>query len=124
MQHFERSVILQIIDQNWRAHLSALDQLRQGIHLRAYGQKDPKQEFKKEAFGLFEQLLEKIKCEVTRVLMLVQVKNEEKVNEIDKKNEAKRKASQVDSEPKKVSRNDMCPCGSKKKYKHCHGALI
>ena len=123
MQHFERSVILQIIDQNWRAHLSALDQLRQGIGLRAYGQKDPKQEFKKEAFGLFGQLLEKIKFEVTRVLMLVQVKNEEQVNEIDKKNEAKRKASQVDSEPKKVSRNDMCPCGSKKKYKHCHGAL-
>jgi preprotein translocase subunit SecA len=91
--------------------------------LRAYGQKDPKQEFKKEAFGLFGQLLEKIKFEVTRVLMLVQVKNEEQVNEIDKKNEAKRKASQVDSEPKKVSRNDMCPCGSKKKYKHCHGAL-
>ena len=124
MQHFERSVILQIIDQNWRAHLSALDQLRQGIGLRAYGQKDPKQEFKKEAFGLFEQLLEKIKFEITRVLMLVQVKNEEQVNEMDNKNEAKIKASQEDSQPKKVSRNDQCPCGSNKKYKHCHGALI
>jgi len=124
MHHFERSVILQIIDQNWRAHLSALDQLRQGIGLRAYGHKDPKQEFKKEAFGLFEQLLEKIKFEITRVLMLVQVKNEEQVDEIDKKNEAKLQAAQSDSAPKKVSRNDPCPCGSKKKYKHCHGKLI
>ena len=124
MHHFERSVILQIIDQNWRAHLSALDQLRQGIGLRAYGHKDPKQEFKKEAFELFEQSLEKIKFEITRVLMLVQVKNEEQVDEIDKKNEAKLQAAQSDSAPKKVSRNDSCPCGSKKKYKHCHGKMI
>ncbi len=124
MHHFERSVILQIIDQNWRAHLSSLDQLRQGIGLRAYGHKDPKQEFKKEAFGLFEQLLEKIKFEITRVLMLVQVKNEEQVDEIDKKNEAKLQAAQSDRAPKKVSRNDPCPCGNKKKYKHCHGKLI
>ena len=124
MHHFERSVMLQIIDQNWRAHLSALDQLRQGIGLRAYGQKDPKQEFKKEAFGLFEQLLEKIKFEITRVLMLVQVKNEEQANEIDKKNEAKLQAAQSQNETKKVSRNDPCPCGSKKKYKHCHGKLV
>jgi preprotein translocase subunit SecA len=124
MHHFERSVILQIIDQNWRAHLSALDQLRQGIGLRAYGQKDPKQEFKKEAFGLFEQLLEKIKFEITRVLMLVQVKNEDQAKEIDKKNEAKLQAAQSENETKKVSRNDPCPCGSKKKYKYCHGKLI
>ena len=124
MHHFERSAILQIIDQNWRAHLSSLDQLRQGIGLRAYGQKDPKQEFKKEAFGLFEELLEKIKFEITRVLMLVQVKNEEQVDEIDKKNEAKLQSAQTDNEPKKVSRNGPCPCGSKKKYKHCCGALV
>jgi len=124
MHHFERSVILQIIDQNWRAHLSALDQLRQGIGLRAYGQKDPKQEFKKEAFGLFEQLLEKIKFEITRVLMLVQVKDEDQAKEIDKKNEAKLQAAQSENETKKVSRNDPCICGSKKKYKHCCGKLI
>ena len=124
LHHFERSVILQIIDQNWRAHLSSLDQLRQGIGLRAYGQKDPKQEFKKEAFSLFEQLLEKIKFEITRVLMLVQVKNEEQVNEIDKKNDAKLQKAKSDSSPKKVSRNDPCTCGSKKKYKHCCGKLI
>ena len=124
LHHFERSVMLQIIDQNWRAHLSSLDQLRQGIGLRAYGQKDPKQEFKKEAFSLFEQLLEKIKFEIIRVLMLVQVKNEEQVNEMDKKNEAKLQTAKSDSAPKKVSRNDPCPCGSEKKYKHCHGKLI
>ena len=124
LHHFERSVILQIIDQNWRAHLSSLDQLRQGIGLRAYGQKDPKQEFKKEAFSLFEQLLEKIKFEITRVLMLVQVKNEEQVNEIDKKNDAKLQKAKADNSPKKVSRNDLCICGSKKKYKHCCGKLI
>jgi preprotein translocase subunit SecA len=124
LHHFERSVILQIIDQNWRAHLSALDQLRQGIGLRAYGQRDPKQEFKKEAFGLFEQLLEKIKFEITRVLMLVRVKNEEQVNEMDRKNEAKLESLKSEDEPKKVSRNDPCPCGSKKKYKYCHGKLI
>ena len=124
MHHFERSVILQIIDQNWRAHLSALDQLRQGIGLRAYGQRDPKQEFKKEAFGLFEQLLEKIKFEITRVLMLVQVKDEEQINEMDRKNESKLQSVKAKDEPKKVSRNDLCSCGSKKKYKHCHGKLI
>ena len=124
LHHFERSVILQIIDQNWRAHLSSLDQLRQGIGLRAYGQKDPKQEFKKEAFVLFEQLLEKIKFEITRVLMLVQVKDEEQINEMDRKNESKLQSVKAKDEPKKVSRNDLCSCGSKKKYKHCHGKLI
>ena len=101
MHHFERSVILQIIDQNWRAHLSSLDQLRQGIGLRAYGQRDPKQEFKKEAFGLFEQLLEKIKFEITRVLMLVQVKDEQQVDEMDRKNEAKLQSVDLKSRQKK-----------------------
>ena len=124
MHHFERSVILQTIDQNWRAHLSSLDQLRQGIGLRAYGNKDPKQEFKKEAFALFAELLEKIKVAITRVLMLVQVKNEEQVNEIDRKNEAKLQSAKSDNEPKRVSRNELCPCGSKKKYKYCHGKLV
>ena len=85
LQHFERSIMLQIFDHHWRAHLSSLDNLRQGIQLRAYGQKDPKQEFKKEAFGLFEQLLETIKFEITRVLMLVIVKDEDEAKKIDKK---------------------------------------
>jgi len=87
LQHFERSITLQIFDHHWRAHLSSLDNLRQGIGLRAYGQKDPKQEFKKEAFVLFEQLLETIKFEITRVLMLVSVKDEGEAKKIDKKNQ-------------------------------------
>ena len=124
--------MLQIIDHQWRSHLSSLDQLRQGIGLRAYGQKDPKQEFKKEAFALFEALLESIKYESTRVLMLVQVKNEKDASAIDKKNSEKVKNAQEndkkndkknDQQLKKVGRNEPCPCGSGKKYKHCCGAL-
>ena len=128
LHHFERSAMLQIIDHQWRSHLSSLDQLRQGIGLRAYGQKDPKQEFKKEAFALFEALLETIKYESTRVLMLVQVKNEKDASAIDKKNSEQVKNAQEnekknDQQLKKVGRNEPCPCGSGKKYKHCCGAL-
>ncbi|MDA9097024.1 preprotein translocase subunit SecA [Methylophilaceae bacterium] len=133
LQHFERSITLQIFDHHWRAHLSSLDNLRQGIGLRAYGQKDPKQEFKKEAFVLFEQLLETIKFEITRVLMLVSVKDEGEAKKIDKKNQeaisaAQTKKTVVQSNDeaypdKKVGRNEPCPCGSGKKYKHCHGVL-
>ncbi|MBT4183263.1 MAG: preprotein translocase subunit SecA, partial [Nitrosomonadales bacterium] len=94
----------------------------------AYGQKDPKQEFKKEAFALFEALLESIKYETTRVLMLVQVKNEKDASVIDQKNSEQVKNAQVnkkkdDQQMRKVGRNELCPCGSNKKYKHCHGAL-
>ena len=134
LQHFERSIMLQIFDHHWRAHLSSLDNLRQGIGLRAYGQKDPKQEFKKEAFALFEQLLETIKFEITRVLMLVTVKDENDANKIDKKNQevieaSKNKKQETQSRKnninneKKVGRNEPCPCGSGKKFKHCCGAL-
>ena len=133
LQHFERSITLQIFDHHWRAHLSSLDNLRQGIGLRAYGQKDPKQEFKKEAFVLFEQLLETIKFEITRVLMLVSVKDEGEAKKIDKKNQeaisaaqTKKSVVQTNDEAypdKKVGRNEPCPCGSGKKYKHCHGVL-
>jgi len=129
IHHFERSVMLQIIDHHWRAHLTSLDQLRQGIGLRAYGQKDPKQEFKKEAFGLFEQLLDTIKYETTRVLMLVQIKDEKEASTIDQKNTDRVKDAKVNKDSsseqtmKKVGRNEACPCGSEKKYKHCHGAL-
>jgi preprotein translocase subunit SecA len=121
--------MLQIIDHHWRSHLSSLDQLRQGIGLRAYGQKDPKQEFKKEAFGLFEKLLDTIKYETTRVLMLVQIKDESEASSIDEKNnqrimnaEVQEKSSEK-TQIKKVGRNELCPCGSQKKYKHCHGAI-
>ena len=109
-----------------------MDSLRQGIGLRAYGQKDPKQEFKKEAFALFEQLLETIKFEITRVLMLVVVKNENEAKKIDQDNQSKLEASQSNRDKSdqtksqnqiKVGRNEPCPCGSGKKYKHCCGAL-
>ena len=143
LHHFERSAMLQIIDYQWRSHLSSLDQLRQGIGLRAYGQKDPKQEFKKEAFALFQALLESIKYESTRVLMLVQVKNEKDASAIDKKNSEQVKNAHANNAAKdikvkassegqfsnnmyngkKVGRNELCPCGSGKKFKYCHGAL-
>ncbi|MDG2252854.1 MAG: preprotein translocase subunit SecA [Methylophilaceae bacterium] len=129
VHHFERSVILQIFDHHWRAHLSSLDHLRQGVGLRAYGGKDPKQEFKKEAFSLFEQLLTTIKFEITRVLMLVQVKSEDESDGIDKKkNELNKsspsnKSNDEDNPVVPVDRNEPCPCGSGEKYKHCHGNI-
>ena len=127
--NFERSVILQIFDHHWRSHLSAIDHLRQGVGLMAYAQKDPKQVFKKESFDLFEELLNVIKFEITRVLMLVQVKSENDTEVVEKNNNksvksAKSSQSNFPKNPDpKVGRNDMCPCGSEKKYKHCHGSL-
>ena len=128
IRHFEKTVMLQSIDHHWREHLSSLDHLRQGIHLRSYAQKNPKQEYKKEAFELFGYLLDTVKSEVTRITMVVKIKNEDEVNEIDKKNkdEVKKSSSKkADTEEvlPRVGRNDPCPCGSDKKYKHCHGAL-
>ena len=147
LRQFERSVMLQSIDMHWREHLAALDHLRQGIHLRSYAQKNPKQEYKREAFELFEALLNTVKNEVTKVTMLVQVRNEADMEEVVEKpaepanvqyqhadydealaGNADENAS--DETPKtiirdgvKVGRNDPCPCGSGKKYKQCHGAL-
>ncbi len=128
IRHFEKTVMLQSIDHHWREHLSSLDHLRQGIHLRSYAQKNPKQEYKKEAFELFGYLLDTVKSEVTRITMVVKIKNEAEVNEIDQKNkdEVKKLSSKKDNVEDgipKVGRNDPCPCGSNKKYKHCHGAL-
>ena len=138
---FERNVMLQNLDTHWREHLAALDHLRQGIHLRGYAQKNPKQEYKREAFELFESLLNAVRNEVTRLLMTVEIRSEEQIEE------AEQHAPQVENvqyhhadydealgsnEPKpqqpaqaapKVGRNDPCPCGSGKKYKHCHGKL-
>ena len=131
IRHFEKSIMLQIIDHHWRSHLSALDHLRQGVSMRAYGGKDPKQEFKKEAFSMFETLLINIKNEIAKVLMLVEVKSEDQAKKIDEKNQNEiNQASSssndlgVTEEPqRKIGRNEFCPCGSGKKYKHCHGAL-
>jgi len=128
IRHFEKTVMLQSIDQHWREHLSSLDHLRQGIHLRSYAQKNPKQEYKKEAFELFGYLLDTVKTEVTRITMVVKIKNEDEVNEIDEKNKdevkkSSRKKDDAENALPKVGRNDPCPCGSNKKYKQCHGTL-
>ncbi len=149
LRQFERSVMLQSIDSHWREHLAALDHLRQGIHLRSYAQKNPKQEYKREAFELFEGLLNTVKSEVTKVTMLVQVKTEADVEAVEKPievenvqyqhadydealagNSSDEQASEEPTSTKpvirdgvKVGRNDPCPCGSGKKYKQCHGTL-
>ena len=142
LRQFERAVMLQSLDQHWREHLSALDHLRQGIHLRSYAQKNPKQEYKREAFELFDNLLNIVKHEVTQVTMQVKVQNEQDVEAVEKPTElenvqyqhtdydaalsgAGEQAEQAPSQPDgiKVGRNDPCPCGSGKKYKQCHGVL-
>ncbi len=150
MQHFEKSVMLQVLDNSWKEHLSAMDYLRQGIHFRGYAQKDPKQEYKREAFEMFTSLLEHIKYEVIGILFKVQVKQEADVQAIDQQMQAPREmhfdhaaAPALDvfeqqpeladqekqaeqpfiREGAKVGRNDPCPCGSGKKYKQCHGKI-
>jgi preprotein translocase subunit SecA len=143
---FERMVLLQTIDSQWREHLSALDYLRQGIHLRGYAQKQPKQEYKREAFVLFGQLLDSVKNDVTRILMNVRIQSAEQAADAAERIEERGEqmanvtytapnesgdpvsvAAASDSVPSgevaRVGRNDPCPCGSGKKYKHCHGQL-
>jgi preprotein translocase subunit SecA len=148
---FERIVLLQSIDTHWREHLSALDYLRQGIHLRGYAQKQPKQEYKREAFELFGQLLDSVKNEVTKVLMTVQVQSGEQLEQAagEMEDRAERISNVTYTAPTetgevqtlvdestaraatpvmaaagaRVGRNDPCPCGSGKKFKHCHGKL-
>jgi len=115
----EKKIFLQIIDFSWRSHLQYLEQLRQVIGLRQYGQKDPLSEFKKEAFVLFEGLLSKIKNDLVRFLLNLNivVSSEEKTKEKDKEEVVESKSD------KKVGRNEKCPCGSGKKFKHCHGNI-
>ena len=145
LRQFERAVMLQSLDNHWREHLAALDHLRQGIHLRSYAQKNPKQEYKREAFALFSSLLDTVKREVTQVTMLVKVQSEADVEAVEKPaelenvqyqhadyDEALGNSDEADDEASastfervgaKVGRNDPCPCGSGKKYKQCHGKL-
>jgi preprotein translocase subunit SecA len=139
---FERNVMLQSLDTHWREHLAALDHLRQGIHLRGYAQKNPKQEYKREAFELFEGLLQTVRSEVSKLLMTVEVRSEEQIEEVEAPPQlenvqyhhadydealaagaAPKPAQPVERHTPKVGRNDPCPCGSGKKYKHCHGKL-
>jgi preprotein translocase subunit SecA len=133
--------MLQSLDSHWREHLAALDHLRQGIHLRGYAQKNPKQEYKREAFELFEALLDLVRKEVTRIVFTVQIRSQEDVEETAPHSDVQNVQYQhagfdealgdgdeaqpqqpADAGPK-VGRNDSCPCGSGKKYKHCHGKL-
>ena len=147
---FERVVLLQSIDSHWREHLSALDYLRQGIHLRGYAQKQPKQEYKREAFELFGQLLDSVKNEVTKILMTVKIQSGEQLEQAAEEMESRAEnianvtytaptetgevETTVDEDSRRTSaipaggvpragRNDPCPCGSGKKYKNCHGRL-
>ena len=146
LRHFEKAVMLQVLDSLWKEHLAAMDYLRQGIHLRGYAQKNPKQEYKREAFALFGQLLERIKQEVVSVVSKVQVRAEEDVAAVEEQRRqqaelefkhaqvsnfapARSEAEQAEEpqpfvrEGQKVGRNDPCPCGSGKKYKQCCGKL-
>ena len=148
---FERSVFLQSLDTHWREHLAALDYLRQGIHLRGYAQKDPKQEYRREAFELYSDLLDAIKKDITRTIMTVRIASTEQLNEAtgaiqedlenigdvqyrhadpsetgesaEQDSDQSLKLKPIVNTVPKVGRNDACPCGSGKKYKHCHGAL-
>ena len=141
---FERMVLLQSIDTHWREHLAALDYLRQGIHLRGYAQKNPKQEYKREAFELFGQLLDVVKMDVTRKLLTVRVQSREEVEAAAQAIEQRGESFTTGTNPTphedgsvatetdpataaqpvaRVGRNDPCPCGSGQKYKNCHGKL-
>lgn len=140
LRHFEKAIMLQSLDSHWKEHLAAMDHLRQGIHLRGYAQKNPKQEYKRESFELFSEMLETLKTDVITILSKVQVRAESDVEAVEEK---RRQAAEqtpmnfqhasvtdnTDSEQKpadqypKVGRNDPCPCGSGKKYKQCHGKL-
>ena len=115
----EKSLLLQVLDQQWKEHLQALEQLRQSIGLRAYGQKDPLNEYKREAFILFEQMLQNMRTVITSVLSHLEIKEEEE------KVDNKQKTNYINNNKMKnwgkVSRNALCPCGSGKKFKHCHG---
>jgi preprotein translocase subunit SecA len=144
IRQFEKSIMLQSLDQHWKEHLAAMDHLRQGIHLRSYAQKNPKQEYKRESFELFTDMLEMLKTDVISILSKVQVQAEEDVEAVDQQrrsaaeapveynhapsdqlNEAppaQAEGAQVRQGPK-VGRNDPCPCGSGKKYKQCHGKI-
>jgi preprotein translocase subunit SecA len=141
MRHFEKALMLNVLDQKWKDHLASMDYLRQGIGLRGYAQKQPMQEYKRESFQMFTELLDNIKHEVVRILARVQVKAEEDVEAVDAQrrkaapmqyrhgeagNADAAKAPQHETyvrEGRKLGRNEPCPCGSGSKYKHCHGKL-
>ena len=143
MRQFEKEVMLNVLDSQWKDHLAAMDHLRQGIHLRGYAQKNPKQEYKREAFELFSDMLERIKHDVISLLARVQIRSDEDIEALERQRRAQTEMEYVHQElgqdvreveeyeaptpvvrdQPKIGRNAPCPCGSGKKYKHCHGKL-
>jgi preprotein translocase subunit SecA len=155
MRHLERAIMLQQLDAHWREHLASMDYLRQGIYLRAYAQKNPKQEYKREAFTLFTAMLDRIRTDTVTLLQRLQVRTEEEIEreEVERQRRLQSRMQLQHAEPpaiaagpaaaapppgrepappaalpfvrgeRKVGRNEPCPCGSGRKYKHCHGAL-
>ncbi len=143
MRHIEKAVMLQVLDSQWKEHLAMMDQLRQGIHLRGYAQKDPKQEYKRESFAMFTDMLDRIKHEVVTLLSRVQVRSDEEIaameeqrrmnsGEMEFQHEEVSSMGTTEEEEehtpfvrgeRKIGRNEPCPCGSGKKYKQCHGKL-
>ena len=143
VRHFEKAVMLQVLDTFWKEHLAAMDYLRQGIGLRGYAQKDPKQEYKKEAFAMFTGMLDRIKQEVIGVLSKVQVRAQADVEAVENQRRSTANVKYQHADPgqmaeeetaarsnapftrqgRKVGRNEPCPCGSGKKFKQCHGKL-
>lgn len=144
IRNFEKSIMLQTLDTLWKEHLAAMDYLRQGIHLRGYAQRDPKQEYKRESFYMFSNMLETLKYEVTSTLSKVNIRLPEKVTILDEKRREEterfirkqnlihkiknkelmsKTEDQIVIKKNKIGRNEACPCGSGKKYKHCHGRL-
>ncbi len=146
LTQFEKSIILQTMDNHWREHLAAMDYLRQGIHLRGYAQKDPKQEYKRESFSLFSSMLEQLKYDVIKLLFTIEIATADDVDVVEAQRRAERASKlqlihdeahtleQSEQSPptiaatfrrdeQKIGRNDACPCGSSKKYKQCHGRI-
>ncbi|NMP32054.1 preprotein translocase subunit SecA [Thalassotalea sp. M1531] len=136
LRQFEKAVMLQSLDSHWKEHLSAMDHLRQGIHLRGYAQKNPKQEYKRESFELFSEMLDNLKYDVVGILSKVQIQAESDVEAVEEQHrkaeelpknyqhqEAENEVAPQQQRQPRVGRNDPCPCGSGKKYKQCHGKL-
>ncbi|HJW81066.1 MAG TPA: preprotein translocase subunit SecA [Acidiferrobacterales bacterium] len=142
MRHFEKAVMLQVLDSQWKDHLAAMDHLRQGIHLRGYAQKNPKEEYKREAFQLFSDMLDRIKHEVISLITRVQIREEQDIEALEAQRQtpssvryehpstagSDAEAESADTQTMtrqgpKIGRNAPCPCGSGKKYKQCHGRL-
>ncbi len=131
MREFEKVIVLRAVDSKWMDHIDAMDQLRQGIHLRAYGQIDPLREYQQEGFAMFEEMVAAMEDDVTRYMMKAEIRNNLERQEVMKGqavNPKEEEGGKVKKQPARkqedVGRNALCPCGSGKKYKNCHGNLV